>query len=236
MKKIHEFLSRPVVTVLLFALAIGLLGGSAMGGTRAALNDESRVYDSKVTMPTIGVVLLENGNPVSGSDEMLSSVGKLLPGKKYEEKLTVANNGSIDEFVRVTVQWYWLDKNGDKAPKMDPNWIVPKYVTGGWQEDTSSKTDERRVFYYSTALAPGDETEPFLESFTVKGEIAQKVTQTRNPETGDSYTITTKYDYDGCQLCLKASVDSVQTHNGQDAVKSAWGKSVTVSGNSLSLS
>ena len=37
MKRIRDFLSRPTVTIALFALALVLLGGSTLGGARAAL-------------------------------------------------------------------------------------------------------------------------------------------------------------------------------------------------------
>ena len=40
-------------------------------------------------------------------------------------------------------------------------------------------------------------------------------------ETGTTYTY--KYDYDGYSFQIAAEVDAVQTHNGKDAVKSAWG-------------
>ena len=49
-------------------------------------------------------------------------------------------------------------------------------------------------------------------------------------------TITTTYEYDGAQFVLEASVDAVQTHNAQSAIKSAWGVDVGISDNgALSL-
>ena len=244
MKKIHEFLGRPVVTVLLFALAIGLLAGSGVGGARAALNVQSEIYESTVELPSIGVQLLENGKAVSGNDALLKDLLKnstgttdnmLKPGKTYSEVLSVYNNGTIDEFVRVTVQKYWLDKDGNKTPAMDSDWIQLGFVKGGdWVIDDAATTEERTVLYYTSALPVGAESKPLMESITLDGTVAQKVTQTSVKE-GDLTTITTVFDYDGYKLCLKAAVDSVQTHSGQAAVKSAWGSNVTVSGNTLSL-
>ena len=40
--------------------------------------------------------------------------------------------------------------------------------------------------------------------------------------------ITTSYAYDGYRFCLEAEVDAVQTHNAEDAVKSAWGVDVNI--------
>jgi hypothetical protein len=51
----------------------------------------------------------------------------------------------------------------------------------------------------------------------------------------DGKTITTSYDYDGWQFCIEAAVDAVQDHNAEDAIKSAWGRDVTISGGTLQL-
>ena len=244
MKKIHEFLGRPVVTVLLFALAIGLLAGSGVGGARAALNVQSEIYESTVQLPSIGVQLLENGKVVSGNDTLLKDMLKnkegpddavLKPGKIYKEELAVRNNGSIEEFVRVTVQKYWLDAEGNKAPEMDSDWIQLGFVKNGdWVIDDAATTEERTVLYYTSALPAGKDSTPLMESITLDGKIAEKVTQ-EVVKNGELTTITTTFIYDGYRLCLKATVDSVQTHSGQEAVKSAWGRSVTASDSTLSL-
>ena len=48
-------------------------------------------------------------------------------------------------------------------------------------------------------------------------------------------TIISTYDYNGYQFVLEADVDSVQDHNAQDAILSAWGKEVTINDNQLAL-
>ena len=50
MKKFRDFLGRPTVTAVLLALALVLLGGSTIGGTRAALTIQSRDYNSHVEL------------------------------------------------------------------------------------------------------------------------------------------------------------------------------------------
>ena len=48
--------------------------------------------------------------------------------------------------------------------------------------------------------------------------------------------ITTTYDYNGVQFRVKAKVDAVQDHNGEDAIWSAWGRKVSIDSNgALSL-
>ena len=43
-----------------------------------------------------------------------------------------------------------------------------------------------------------------------------------SPERG-AYSIRTDYEYDGLRFVIEAEVDAVQTHNGADAMRSAWG-------------
>lgn len=100
---------RLVTSVLLSASAV-LLIGSTVGSARAALTYYSENYGAQVTVSNIGVSLLENGETVSRRDydqngQWNESSGELLkhlqnetivPGKAYQEALSVSNSGSID--------------------------------------------------------------------------------------------------------------------------------------------
>ena len=55
----------PAVTAVLFAVAVVMLLGSSIGGTRAALTYYSETYTSRIQMYDIGVSLLENDREVS---------------------------------------------------------------------------------------------------------------------------------------------------------------------------
>ena len=55
-------------TFLLFAASAVLLLMSTVGSTRAALTYRSENYDMKFDVSSIGVTLLENGEPVSRRD------------------------------------------------------------------------------------------------------------------------------------------------------------------------
>lgn len=145
---------------------------STIGSTKATLTYMSDNYLAQIDIKSIGVTLTENGNDVSWRDykhkdddwseatgvllgDMLKNAGdeKLILDKKYDEKLAVKNSGSIDEYVRVTVQHYWADKEtGDKLSNLDPSNIQIDFTNDGWTEDKSAETTERNVFYYNSIL------------------------------------------------------------------------------------
>ena len=229
MKKFRELISRPSVTAALFALALVLLGGSTVGGARAALTVESQLYNSQVQTYNIDVSLVE-GNAEDGSwtevdgknalfSNLLGSDSSLKIGKKYAESLAVKNTGDIAEYVRVSVYKYWLDENGNKFPEMESGWIDLGFVTGaGWTIDEASSTEERTVLYYADPLDPqtGMST-PFLESIAIAEDAARTVIQSKGS------VITTTYFYNGKSFCVEVHVDGVQTHSADKAKLSAWG-------------
>ena len=225
MKQFREFLSRPLVTVALLVLALALLGGSAVGGARAALTAESEYYNSHVETNSMDVVLMENGVEVEGDGALLTNLlanggdTELKIGKQYAESLAVANVGTIDEYVRVSVYRYWVDEAGEKFPDMESGWIELSFLTdGGWSIDAESTTEERTVLYYAPVLASGETSAAFLEGVSINEKAARKVSQT-----SAGGVITTTYEYQGKQFCLDVVVDGVQTHSADSAKLSAWG-------------
>ena len=247
MEKVRKFFRSPVCTAILFVLAAVLLLSGSIAGTRAALTYYSETYTSRVEMYDIGVSLVENGERVSWRDYGREAdgnwnentgvlLGKMLApgetvrlGKRYDEVLSVRNSGTIDEYVRVTVYRYWLDAEGNKMTELSPELIGLHFVNlgEGWILDESSSTPERTVLYYDRILLSGESTPAFADSLTIDGSLANKVTETTTTENG--YTvITTEYDYDGVQFRVEAEVNAVQTHSGEDAIRSAWGRRVTI--------
>lgn len=238
MKKFREFLSKPAVTAVLFALALLLLGSGTVGGARAALNIQSEYYNSEVELNDIGVALIEKQaddsfkvvagkNALMGETSQIGAAikadGKLLPGKTYSEVLAVRNTAEINEYVRVSVFKYWQDANGNKIPEMDSKWIKLGFVTGnGWTIDNSSTTEERTMLYYGTDIAPGMDTTPFLSTVTIDDTVLTKVSQSTSVEKGVT-VIRTTYIYNGNRFCIDVIVDSVQDHNAEQAKISAWG-------------
>lgn len=235
----------PKKTLLLLSASAVLLVGSAVGSTRAALTYYSENYVAGVELSSIGVSLLENGEVVSNRDyidngewsgnpegnlleNFAEEHGKIVPGKKYSEVLSVKNSGNIDTYVRVIVKTSWRDKEGKDVPvtTLDPSLIDVNYLEeNGWLEDTDAKTEERTVLYLNRILKAG-ETVDFADSIRIKPEIRNKMTvTTTTTETGTTYVY--EYEYNGYSFQVSAEVDAVQTHNAEEAIKSAWGVDIS---------
>ena len=246
MKKINRL---SLKSILLLVLAGCLLIGGALGTAVAAPLVRSEYYSGGVELYDIGVTLVENGTAVSSRNYSSASgyvwdesygalLGSLVPegeefhmGQTYPEAISVSNSGSIDEFVRVSVYRYWQDKNGRKLTTLSPEMIDLHFTEGsGWVVDPSASSTERTVLYYSSVLAPGAASAPLTDSLTVNGKLPYKVTQS----TKDN-VITTTYDYEDVTFQIEVQADAVQTHSAEAAIKSAWGRTVTVSGDQLSL-
>lgn len=248
----------PIVTVALFGVAVALLLGSSIGGTRAALTYYSETYSSRIQMYDIGITLVENDKDISWRNyssagdgtwdegpgdllkEMLAEGEALALGKRYQENLKVRNTGTINEYVRVSIYKYWLDAEGEKLRGLSPDLIKLNLVNLGtdWIEDEEASTTERTVLYYNKLLyAEGQGTSEsalFADSLTIDDSIAKKVSQETTTEKGYT-TIVTTYDYDGVSFQIEVEVDAVQEHNAEDAIWSAWGKRVTVDNGILSF-
>ena len=221
----------PLVLSLAAAL---LLVFSAANSSRAALTYYSENYSAEFQMFDIGVTLLENGNEVSwrnyarkddewqeGGGELLSGLldgengGKIQPGKAY----SVRNSGSIDEYVRVAIYRDGEDGDGNRVMDVSPELIDLELTGNGWVEDLYASTEERTVLYYTGIVPAGGQTPALSDTLTIKG--------------GTGLVLA---DRDGLRFMLEAEVNAVQTHNAEDAIKSAWGVDVSVGADgSLSL-
>ena len=233
--------SFPKITVLLLAASAVLLVGSGVGSARAALTYYSENYSAQMNMQSIGVSLVENDavvssrdyvsdNEWSGSTEgtllanMLGEDEKFTPGKRYNEAISVKNSGNIDTFVRVILTRSWQDAEGKKNTSLSPDLIELNYLTdSGWVIAEDQSTPERTVLYYTKALPVGETTPALSDTIRVNESIAQDVTKQV-----DGNTIRYTYKYDGYSFHVDAEVDAVQTHNAQEAIKSAWGVDVSV--------
>lgn len=234
-------------SVILLAAATILLVASAVGSARAAFTYYSNNYIAEVDVSNIGVSLVENGEVVVAttygqSDDndadysgvllsnMLDDGEQLALNKEYKETLYVTNSGAIDSYVRVIINKSWVDANGVKDTTLSPELIKINFTGNGWVEDIDAATTERTILYYTDILPPGERTPAFTDSISIDGAIATKVNETVVEENGYK-TITYEYIYDGYTFLVDAEVNAVQTHNAQDAIKSAWGIDVHVSAN-----
>lgn len=216
--------------IILLALAVILLVGSALGSTSAALSYYSDNYTANLAVSEIGVALVENGNETSEKllANMVGENEKIQLGKKYPEELTVRNTGEIDQYVRVSIVKSWM-KDGKKVTSLSPDLIDLNLTGNGWIEDKNASTEERTVLYYLGILAGGAEAPIFADTIRIDGSVATQATKETVKSENGYTTITTTYKYDGVTFNLEAQVDAVQTHNAQDAIKSAWGVDVKVS-------
>jgi hypothetical protein len=222
-------------TIALFAAAAVLLGGSAIGSTRAALTYFSDNYYARMETPEIGVTLVENGQGVATDGKegaLLSGMTNVNLGQEYKEELAVLNSGDIDQYVRVKIYKSWTDPKGKKDTTLSPSYIDLNFTGDGWIEDESSRTTERSVWYYTEPLAAGDTTNLLSDTISIDNVLATRVTETTREEGGKLIT-EYEYAYDGYTFNLTAEVDAVQNHNAADAIKSAWGVDVTMSGASI---
>lgn len=238
------------MTALLFGASAVLLLGSVVGSSQAALTYYSEDYQAEIELTEIGVTLLENGAPAGG--QLLKDLtgentgGKIQPGKPYTEELSVQNNGSIDEYVRVIVYRYWweadadqpsgqadLENGGRKRTDLSPDLIQLHLKEGsGWVEDKAASTDERMVLYYTSVLPAGKPSSALSDTLMIDSSVLEGVKKNVT-STNDGKVITLDYDFDGVRFVMEAEVDAVQTHNAQDAIKSAWGVDVTIGENGV---
>ena len=232
------------VTYILFVSAIVLLLGSAVGSTRAALTYYSENYRAEIRVSQIGVTLLENEELVSSRDyvddkwvektynegskeargilrqNLVPEGEKLALNKEYQEKLSVKNSGTIDEYVRVRIYKYWTNEQGRKETTLSPELIKLNLVnTDKWIARQSS-SKECTELYYKGILPSGKTTALFADGLCIDGKLAEYAEVKEDPKT---HIITTTYKYDGVEFHVDVEVDAVQTHNAQDAIMSAWG-------------
>lgn len=251
--KMKSFLLKPVFLLSVSGLLLGL---SALGSAQAALTYYSENYQAGVNISSIGVSLMENGKRVSYRDyndgkwnenkepgkllQHLKGDGeenKIVPGKAYEERLSVQNSGEIDTYVRVIIYKDWQDPKGRRDTSLSPELIdLHMPLNEGWVLDEKASTRERAVLYYTKILPAKADSPALSDTLKIHADIAKKATESVTEDEKGYKTITTRYTYDGYQFNLTAEVDAVQTHNAQDAIKSAWGVDVDVAADgSISL-
>ena len=225
-----RILRSPIFTIGLFVAAAVLILVGGMGTVRAAPRIQSNDWKGEVELTDISTSLVENGNVVAskngeGDDVLLgkyfldykdnkikSDGSNFALGKTYTEELAVQNDGTIDEYVRVTVTKYWVDEKGDKLTGLDPGKIDLNFVEGGgWTIDHGADTAERTVLYYKNPdpnkdyISPGDVTAPFTDTIRIDPSVMDDAS------------------YNGANFRIKAVVDAVQTHNADAARVGAWG-------------
>lgn len=242
MKKLKKFMFSPKGTLVAFGAAMALLLLSSVGGARAALQYYSDNHVTEINTRYIGVSLVEEDGVTveskSSTSDQLNEGELVLPnikngnnekakvGALYSENLSVENSGEIDQYVRVTVYKYW-EKNGVKQKDLDPSYIELG-LAEGWEADPDPRTstEERTVYYYMPGPLAGEIGDGYGDPRSVDFVNSIRI----NPEVSRTVNSDGTYSYQGCNFKIEVEVDAVQTHNAEDAILSAWGKTVTVKG------
>ena len=223
-------------TVALFAAAILLLSTGGFMGVKAAPQIQGSDYDAALELDTISVQVLENGKAV-GENGLLTGIGTLKPGMTYPEDISVANDGTAPEYVRLVVRKYWT-KGGQtvKDTNLTPA-LIELGLADGWIENTSEGTAEMSVYYCTKQLAAGDKSQA-IKTVRVKGDVltAKENITVSEKTVGKKTVYTYTYKYDGYAVNIEVEAQAVQTHNANDAIRSIWGVSdVTESGGTLTV-
>lgn len=204
------------MTVVLFALAAGLILFGGINGVQAAPRSQSASLGMEVELSSIDTSITRDGVALSGDqalDGILAEGEKFKIGKTYDDPLCVTNNGDINEYVRVTVTRYWTDKDGNEIPvtSLDPS-LIELTFGSGWNIDEAATTAERTVLYYPSLLVVGDTTSPFVEDVKISNDVSKVIGKGG------------EYEYEGVSFHVKAVADAVQEHNGPEAMTGAWGR------------
>ena len=226
-------------TLALLAAAVILFAGGGYTGTRAVLNTFSDPHLLNINTDTVGITL--TGDNYS-ADKLLAD--NITLGKEYAKNLRVQNDTNTKQFVRVVVRKYWLkETKGEdgsvtsvsKMTKGLPEGAMDMLKfdanTSDWYLNESEHTDERDIYYCRTAVDPKGSTPVVIKSFTVSPDVLKSLEKKTE---GNVTTYT--YEYDGYKVGIEVEAQSVQTHNGTEAIKSTWGvQNVSASGDSLNF-
>ena len=223
MKKLKDIIFASKKTTVMFVAGALLIVGGGVGGASATMNTTTNTYTATLAQDEINVQLLENGAD-PGETLLADSVVTSLKSQtnnnfymdhEYTYSLSASNNGAIDTYTRVVIYKSWQDSTG-KVTTLNPDYIELTFGDG-WTENEAESTDERTVIYHSGAIAVGQSSE-FVKGIKINGAVASV------------YSSDTGFKYNGLKFNIDARVQSVQTHNGADAVENAWGVSSSLVG------
>lgn len=246
----------PYIYFSLFVCSLALLTATTVLGAQALPSQQSGEYTSDLQMYEIGIAIQEGdeetdvwkdiatepGVTSNGAFQSIIDAG-IVPGVIYDDNFRVKNTGTIDEYVRVVIYKYWTD-NGKKDFSADAGLIdLGLSDSENWIVDEKNSTDEKTILIYAypiSAASITDEgetvsagtTDVFLESLSINGDIKKDykvIEKTEHTDKGATYTtIVYDYAYNGKGFKIELEADGVQTHHAEDAIKSAWGRDVSI--------
>ncbi len=226
-------ISAPIIVLLATAVVLAF---TMISTAQAALDKKTNVYEANLTLSSLDVSLTENGQDRADGSTLLENLTggeRFAFGKKYDEDLAAVNEGSQPEYVRITINKYWLEPNGSiwtKDTSLDPAYIEPGWVTDGWvladgSEPTKANTSGEQVVLYSVNPIDPGASLSFMKTLRISPDVLGEAEPEYIETATDNgvYYVTTKYKYEDREFGIDVEVASVQTHNAADAIKSAWG-------------
>lgn len=236
-EKSKKKITAPIIALLATAFVLVL----AMAGTaQAALDKQSSEYETKIELSSLSVGLTENGQSREGDNTLLTDLLK-QNGKKetdfafgyyYKDDLAAKNLGATSEYVRISVNKYWLNEDGTKATDLNPGFIELDWADG-WVmangKKPASTVGQEQTVIYSTAPLDVSASKTFIKGLRISPDVLEKasVEKVNKEDEGEVYYVTTYYTYKDKKFAIDIEVASVQTHNASEASKSAWGVDVT---------
>ncbi|MBP3453421.1 MAG: hypothetical protein J6M20_06875 [Clostridia bacterium] len=176
--------------VLLLAAAICMIAILAAGGTLAYFVAEETAYNV-ITTAVLAMELREETS--NGQPWPEKGVHQLVPGSTVDKIVTMANTGSVDFYVRASVNTAVASGTGDPLPFEH---ITLDYNTSDW-------TEKDGYFYYKQALLPGEETSPLFTTV--------------------AFSTTMGNEYMNARLEIGINAQAVQSKNNAEDVLSATG-------------
>ena len=193
-------------------------------GIVSHLDNNSNIYAIEVS--NIGVSLIENGELCRGV-LFSKQINQLKPGKIYQEEIMAQNSGEIEIYVRVIIYKYFKNQAGEKVIDISPQFIGVGVNEENWVIDGRATTEERIVCYYKYPIAPGEETTAVTTMLQISPEI-NNIYKLVNENKNSGISITTVPKCNDYKVQIEIKLDAVQSHNAQDAIKSAWGVDVNI--------
>ena len=135
--------------------------------------------------------------------------------------------GNIDEYIRLVIRKYWVDKNDVKDTSCDPTLIKLNISNPDIIIDENYSSDEITVLYYTKILTT-DEVAEYVDNIQIDPSVNNiyDIQETTGP---DGYKeITTKRKYDGMKAWVEIEADGVQSNNAAAAIHSTWGVTPTI--------
>ncbi len=212
---------------LLMGAAVVLLAAAAAGGSLAAGQASGNApVTAPLQAPNLTIAFDSDNGDTEEVDAMFDGV--VMPGDKdvaVTDNYSVANTGSVDSYIRVTVRKYWADKEtGEKLEDLDAGKITLNPNADGWLEaeslaDLFGKEDsnETQVFYCTAPVDAGEATAALLDSFDIAADLNN--------------------DYADKAIVLEAVAEGVQfagaDYNEVNAagINASWGVQVTLDEN-----